>query len=772
MALAGGGAERLPSAAVSTATPAAPPAGSLLDKVERTAWRVPLPTRQLFVILALVAAAALALSGLIAGWVANRNDHIIDDAREQGLDLATAVTDFRTNLAAADAAAAATLIAGGLESTESRAQYDTDLLEASRALTDAGLVARPEDREDIRAMANGLVTYAGLVETSRANSRLGYPVGSAYLNQARDLANDDLVPRADRLRREGERRVAQASNSVGGPLSVLAVLLLVAAVVVLAGCAALVAGRSRRVIAHPALVGSLVAIVAALGVMLYGIVSQASDLRRAASDEIDAFVAANSTSSGLSNLRVTEISAVAARGSGAALYDEFDDAGQPSCSPAWSAAGSDPDAPLVSDLRTRIDDYVTVGAGRRAGDRRGRRQPCRRHHGAVAGGGWLGARLRHRRHRPEGRERPGRPVPAVSARGRVGGGAGRARDGRPRGALRRRGQRRGPPGAPGGAGGPGGRARRGRHAGSRAAVPVMPAHRPALDCQSTGAARVWPRSPSPRPSSQARAPPTSPSRCRGPRPRRPRLRRRRPRRRTRPAPPRTSRRACGPMAPRRRPWRRATSRAIRTWRRSAAGPAARGRRHVHDPVLQRQPRSGDFEGFDVEIAREVAAALFGVDPTPSSSWPSPTATGSTCWPTARSTWWSTPSRINCVRDDRIDFSSQYFSPASSCSCRVDDDATGIADLGGRRGRARPRARPAPTTCGHCPSRRRVVVGSPTRPTAWCCCSRARSTAISTDDTILAGMKAQDPNVEIVGDRSPPSPTASACRPTTPSGCGS
>ena len=45
-------------------------------------------------------------------------------------------------------------------------------------------------------------------------------------------------------------------------------------------------------------------------------------------------------------------------------------------------------------------------------------------------------------------------------------------------------------------------------------------------------------------------------------------------------------------------------------------------------------------------------------------------------------------------------------------------------------------------------------------------------AISTDDTILAGMKAQDPNVEIVGDPFSRSPTASACRPTSPSTCGS
>src|SRR5690606_25670413 len=127
--------EPLPSAAVSTATKAAAPAGSLLDRIEQTAWRVRLPTRQLFVTLALVAAVALAASGLAAGWVASRNADTIADAREQGLELATATTDFRTNLAEADALAAATLIAGGLESTDSRAAYDAALLEASKALT-------------------------------------------------------------------------------------------------------------------------------------------------------------------------------------------------------------------------------------------------------------------------------------------------------------------------------------------------------------------------------------------------------------------------------------------------------------------------------------------------------------------------------------------------------------------------------------------------------------------------------------------------------------
>jgi hypothetical protein len=307
---------------VSTATESAAPAGGLLDRVERAAWRVPLPTRRLFVTLALVAAGALVVSGLAAGWVAARNAETIADAREQGLELATAATEYRTRLAAADARAAATLIAGGLEDPESRAAYDEDLLSASRALTDAGLVATDDDRADISAMGDGLVRYAGLVETSRANSRLGYPVGSAYLNQARDLANDDLVPRAERLRRVGEQRIARAANSVGGPVGALAVVLLVAGLVVLLGCALIIAGRTRR-IAHPALLGATLAVVAALVVVVGGITSQSRELRQAATGDIDAYVAANEASSRLSDLRVTEISAVAARGSGGPLYEQF-----------------------------------------------------------------------------------------------------------------------------------------------------------------------------------------------------------------------------------------------------------------------------------------------------------------------------------------------------------------------------------------------------------------------------------------------------------------
>lgn len=356
---------------MSTATKAEVPTGGLLDRVERTAWRVPLPTRRLFVTLALLAAGALAVSGLAAGWVANRNARVIADAREQGLDLATAVTDFHTSLTAADARAAGTLISGGLEDRQSREDYDSDVRAASEALTAAGLVATDADGEDLAVLTQGLADYAGLVEASRANARQGFPVAGSYLEQAHDLAQDQLVPTAEHLRREGERRMAKAANDVGGLVGGLAVVLLLAGLVVLVGCALVIAGRTRR-IAHPALVAATLVAIGALVVVTLGIVSQGRELRRAASGDIDAYVAANSAASGLAGLRVTEIGAVAARGGGAAIYEEFDAGADALATDIADAPGDDQ---LLAELYDAVAGYTAavdeVRALDEAGDNRG-----------------------------------------------------------------------------------------------------------------------------------------------------------------------------------------------------------------------------------------------------------------------------------------------------------------------------------------------------------------------------------------------------------------
>jgi hypothetical protein len=307
---------------MSTTIGPAPSAGSVLDAIERRAWRIRLPTRRLIVVLASATAGVVIVAGLTAAWVAARNAATIDNARVEGLGVASAATEFRSSLAAADAEATSSLIAGGIEVAEPEVTYAEHLDRAARALSDAALAGTEDDREDLQAMSQGLVRYSGLVEQARANSRQGFPVGTAYMGQAHRLATDELVPLANHLRREGEQRVARAAESVSGPLGVLAVVLLVAAALAVAVASAIVAGRTRRML-HPALVAAVVFAVVSAAVMAFGIARQFSQLRAAATDEVGAYFDANDISYGLAQLRVTELSAIAARGSGAPLYQQF-----------------------------------------------------------------------------------------------------------------------------------------------------------------------------------------------------------------------------------------------------------------------------------------------------------------------------------------------------------------------------------------------------------------------------------------------------------------
>ena len=106
--------------------------------------------------------------------------------------------------------------------------------------------------------------------------------------------------------------------------------------------------------------------------------------------------------------------------------------------------------------------------------------------------------------------------------------------------------------------------------------------------------------------------------------------------------------------------------------------------------------------------------------------------------------------INCVREDRIDFSSQYFTSSQKLLVRVDDQRTSIEEFGGRpvcaaagstsADNLRALAAPAPR-----------VVEVTDQADCLVLLQQGQVEGISTDDTILAGMKAQDPNVEIVGE---------------------
>jgi hypothetical protein len=199
-----------------------------------------------------------------------------------------------------------------------------------------------------------LIDYTRLVDTARANSRQGFPVGAAYLQQARGIADTQLVPLAERVRSLGEIRVAEAANEITGPIGAAAVAVIVIGLAGLVAGSIVVAGRTRRLV-HPALAVATLGALAALVLVGLGIWNQGRELRAASTDEFVSYRSANETSATLSDMRVAAIAAVASRGSGAALYDEFEQSGAELREELEASRASD-------DLSSAVGTYVDAVA--------------------------------------------------------------------------------------------------------------------------------------------------------------------------------------------------------------------------------------------------------------------------------------------------------------------------------------------------------------------------------------------------------------------------
>lgn len=138
-------------------------------------------------------------------------------------------------LSDADAAAASSLLAAGDEPIELRRRYENDIALVGPTLGLAALdrAGDPRVKKQIEIIGRQVPTYAGLVESARANSRQGLPIGGAYLREASHLMRTEILPAAERLYRIQVQRVAaERESAVRFPYAAtaLAVLLLVALV--------------------------------------------------------------------------------------------------------------------------------------------------------------------------------------------------------------------------------------------------------------------------------------------------------------------------------------------------------------------------------------------------------------------------------------------------------------------------------------------------------------------------------------------------------------
>jgi polar amino acid transport system substrate-binding protein len=182
------------------------------------------------------------------------------------------------------------------------------------------------------------------------------------------------------------------------------------------------------------------------------------------------------------------------------------------------------------------------------------------------------------------------------------------------------------------------------------------------------------------------------------------------------------------------------------------------------------PLTGDFVGFDVDIAREVARALFGSGDLdervqfvgiPSSERVSVLQDGTVDLVADSFT-------VTCTRREDISFSSEYFRAGQRVLVRIDDPAQSIADLAGAgRNVCVSAGSTAIANIQALPEPRPEIVTAPQRADCLVRLQQGLTDGIVTDDAILAGMAAQDPSLHIVGDPISAEPYALGLPPDQP-----
>jgi polar amino acid transport system substrate-binding protein len=163
----------------------------------------------------------------------------------------------------------------------------------------------------------------------------------------------------------------------------------------------------------------------------------------------------------------------------------------------------------------------------------------------------------------------------------------------------------------------------------------------------------------------------------------------------------------------------------------------------------RDPFTGRLSGFDVDLAREIARAIFG-DPDRIQFRAVVSDDRIPVLQEDEVDLVISTMTMNCERWEEVAFSTEYYSAGQRVLVPAGSVAEGIEDLGGQRVCA---------AIGSTSIRNVADAGSGPVPVAvpdWTDClvmlQQGQVDAISTDDTILAGLAAQDPSTEVVGEK--------------------
>jgi polar amino acid transport system substrate-binding protein len=162
----------------------------------------------------------------------------------------------------------------------------------------------------------------------------------------------------------------------------------------------------------------------------------------------------------------------------------------------------------------------------------------------------------------------------------------------------------------------------------------------------------------------------------------------------------------------------------------------------------RDPASGQLEGFDIDLAREIARRIFG-DPDRVELQVVEAGQRESALASGHVDLVVRTFSITCERKENIDFSTTYFYANQKILARKDSGIRSASDLPGKR----------VCSVSGTTSLKRVFDLDP-RPTligvtSWTDCllmlQQGQVDAVSTDDVVLKGLARQDPDVDVVGE---------------------
>ena len=177
-----------------------------------------------------------------------------------------------------------------------------------------------------------------------------------------------------------------------------------------------------------------------------------------------------------------------------------------------------------------------------------------------------------------------------------------------------------------------------------------------------------------------------------------------------------------------------------------------GTREDNVPFGLKNISTSKFEGFDVDIAREIAKAIFGTEGDIDKFIEYVPVVSATRIPTLNENkvdFVIATFTINEDRKKQIDFSDAYFNTGQKIMVKKDNTTIkDVKDLNGKR------------VCSGkgSTSERNITAAAPqavlelqdTYPPCLILLQQGRVDAVSTDETILFGLVKQDPNMKIVG----------------------